>query len=461
MKQNTFDWKDFLRRVAVIAVPVAMQNLLTTTGSMIDTMMIASLGQTQIGAVGLCAQFSSLMFSCYWGFVGGGMLFFSQYWGAKDDRGINRSYGLTLTCMMTVAFIFCGLATLAPEAVMRLYTDKESIRQVGTEYLRIVGFAYPLMVFSMAMAALLRSTERVRIPLYGSIVTVITNVTLNWILIFGHLGAPAMGVRGAALATVCSQLLGIVVVILLAKKNGHPYLLAFRRHFSWDRVLVSSYFRKCFPILLNEVLIGAGNMVINIVLGRQPEEAIAALAVFRTLEGLVIGFFAGFSNASSVLVGKEVGAGYLDIAYDRALRIVYLCQGFIALIGGLLIAFHSPILHLMGMQGESFRIAFGILCIYVAAAVIRMGNWTQNDTFRAAGDATYGTVLEIVFMWIMVIPAVWLSGMVWHLPTLLVFACCYIDEPIRYILMQVHLHRGKWIKPVTPAGQKALENWQR
>ena len=135
MKHNTFDWKDFLRRVAVIAVPVAMQNLLTTTGSMIDTMMIASLGQTQIGAVGLCAQFSSLMFSCYWGFVGGGMLFFSQYWGAKDDQGINRSYGLTLTCMMTVAFIFCGLATLAPEAVMRLYTDKESIRQVGTEYL--------------------------------------------------------------------------------------------------------------------------------------------------------------------------------------------------------------------------------------------------------------------------------------------------------------------------------------
>lgn len=460
MRQKAFSWPDFLKRVAIIAVPVALQNLLTTTGSMVDTMMIASLGQTEVGAVGLCAQFSSLMFSAYWGFVGGGMLFFSQYWGAKDDDGINRSYGLTLTCMMTVALIFCLLATVFPELVMRLYTDKTSIQQVGVQYLRIAGFSYPLMVFSMAMASLLRCTERVRIPLYGSIASVIVNIALNWVLIFGNLGFPAMGVRGAALATVLAQAISILVVILLSKRNGHPYLLAFRHHFHWDKRLVKSYFRKCFPIIMNEVLIGVGNMVINIVLGRQPEEAIAALAVFRTLEGLIIGFFAGFSNAASVLVGKEVGAGNIDTAYSRAWRLVYLCQGFIGLVALLLIGLHTPILRLMGMDGESFRIAFGLLCIYAAAALIRMGNWTQNDTFRAAGDATYGTVLEIVFMWVLLIPLVLLTGLVWHSPTLLVFTCCYIDEPVRYVLMQIHLFNGKWIKPVTPEGQSALRQWQ-
>ena len=191
MKAQKFDWWDFLKKVAVIAVPVALQNLLTTTGSMVDTMMISSLGKTEVGAVGLCAQFSSLMFSCYWGFVGGGMLFFSQYWGAKDDDGINRSYGLTLTCMMTVSFIFFVLALFFPETVMRLYTDKEAIQQIGVEYLRIAAFAYPLIVFSMAMASLLRCTERVTIPMYGSFVAVSVNVFLNWVLIFGHLGAPA------------------------------------------------------------------------------------------------------------------------------------------------------------------------------------------------------------------------------------------------------------------------------
>ena len=456
MQTEKFNWWDFLTKVAVIAIPVALQNLLTTTGSMIDTMMIASLGTTQIGAVGLCAQFSSLMFSGYWGFVGGGMLFISQYWGAKDEKGINRSYGITLTCMMTVATCFCIMATVFPEYVMRLYTDKEAIQRIGVEYLRIAGFSYPLMVFSMAMAVMLRCTERVRLPLYGSVASVATNIVLNYVLIFGHFGFPALGVRGAALATVIAQAVGILVIAVLAKANGHPYIFAVMEHFDWSDGIVPAYFKKCLPILANEVLIGVGNMMINIVLGRQPEEAIAALAVFRTLEGLVIGFFAGFSNASSILVGKEVGAGNLRTAYVRAWRLVYLCQGFIAFIGVLLIALHTPILSIMGMKGESFRIAFGLVLIYVVAAIIRMGNWVQNDTYRAAGDAVYGTGLEIVFMWVMLVPLVWLCGMTWHLPTLFVFACCYSDEPIRYILMQIHLFRGTWIKPVTPEGKAAL-----
>ena len=460
MAAQPFPWRNFLKQVSVIAVPVALQNLLTTTGSMVDTMMIASLGPHQVGAVGLCAQFSVLMLNCYWGFVGGGMLFFSQYWGNKDHQGINRSYGLTLCCMMTVALIFCLLATVFPHQVMRLYTDKPAIQAVGIEYLRIVGFSYPLTVLSMAMAALLRCTERVRIPLAGALVGVSVNIFLNWTLIFGRLGLPALGVRGAALATVIAQGMSVLTVFLLARKNGHPYLLAIRRHFKWTGALVRSYFHKCFPIILNEVLIGAGNMVINVVLGRQPEEAIAALAVFRTIEGLIIGFFAGFSSAASVLVGKEVGAGRIQVAYSRAWRLVYLCQICIAALGALLLSLHRPLLALMGMEGNTFRIAFGLIAIFSGVAVIRMANWAQNDTFRAAGDAAYGTILEIVFMWALVLPCVWLSGMVWHAPTLVVFALCFVDEPIRYVLMQVHLFRGKWIKPVTPEGKAALAAWQ-
>ena len=455
-----YPWGSFLKKIAVIAIPVALQNLLSTTGSMVDTMMIASLGQAEVGAVGLCAQFSSLMFACYWGFVGGGMLFFSQYWGAKDGNGINRSYGLTLSCMMSVGLLFGLLAVCFPETVMRMYTDKEHIRQIGAEYLRIAGFAYPLIVFSMAMAALLRCTGKVRIPLWGSIAGVASNILLNWVLIFGNLGAPALGVRGAAAATVIAQAVNCTVILAAAKLSGHPFLLAVRRHFRWSRQFVKAYLRKCFPIICNEVLIGLGNMVINIVLGRQPEDAIAALAVFRTIEGLVIGFFAGFSNASSVLVGTEVGAGRLDKAYGRAWRLVYLCQGFIAFLGVILVSLHTPILDMMGMKGESFRLAFGMILIYLAFGIIRMGNWTQNDTFRAAGDATYGTVLEIIFMWAMVLPLVCVSGLVLKWPTLAVFAFCYADEPIRYIMMQVHLFRGKWIRPVTPEGQSALRSWK-
>ena len=455
-QKKKFRWGVFIRAVAVIAVPVALQNLLTTTGTMVDTMMIAPLGETTVGAVGLCAQFASLMFSSYWGFVGGGMLFFAQYWGAKDDDGIDRSYGITLTCMMFVAAVFTALALLAPEWVMGVYTDKQAIGLIGVKYLRVVGFAYPLQILSMAMSALLRSTERVRIPFYAAIASVATNIALNWAFIYGKLGLPAMGVQGAALATVCAAAVNAGVILLLARAQGYPYLFHFRRHFKWNRAIVGEYFRKCFPIICNEVLIGVGNMVINMVLGRQIEQAIAATAVFRTLEGLVIGFFAGFSNASAVLVGKAVGAGELDEAYGTARRLVYLCVGFIFLVCLTLVLAHKPILTVMSLSGKSLEIGTGMLIIYCVAAVIRMMNWTQNDTFRAAGDATTGTVLEIAFMYAMLLPCVCLTGLKWHSPFLLIFACCYIDEPIRFVIMQLRLHSGKWIRPVTPQGQQAL-----
>ncbi len=455
-REKKFNWKQFLRQLSVIAVPVALQNLLTTTGSMIDTMMIAPLGEKVVGAVGLCAQFSSLMFSGYWGFIGGGMLFFSQYWGAKDEKGINRAYGTTLACLMTVALLFASAAAFAPGTVMKVYTDKSVIQEIGVEYLSMIGVSYLATVFTTGMSALLRSTERVKIPLVAAICSVGSNILLNYIFIYGNFGCPAMGVRGAALATSCAGVINAGVTLLLAKRVGYPYLFQFRAHFRWSVPWLKEYFRKCFPILCNEILIGVGNMTINIVLGRQSEQAIAAVAVFRVLEGLVIGFFAGFSNAASVLVGKCVGAGELDTAYQRAKRLVAICGATIFCLAVALIALHKPILTAMSLRGESYQIGVQLLCVYCVVSVLRMGNWIQNDTYRSAGDAAYGTILEIVFMYAMLLPCVCLSGLVWKLPFVVIFICCYIDEPIRFCLMQRHMYSGKWIKPVTELGKAAL-----
>ena len=450
--KQAFDWHYFIKHIAIIAVPVALQNLLTTTGSMVDTMMLASLGEKTVGAVGLCAQFSSLMFAGYWGFVGGGMLFFSQYWGAGDEDGITRSYGLTLSFMLTVGFLFAALALIFPDVVMNIYTDKKEIQNIGITYLKIVGFAYPLQIFAMAISALLRSIEQVKVPLYGGIASVIANCFFNYLLIFGKCGLPAMGASGAALGTVLAGMVNLIVLFAFIIKKRLPFVLAFSRHFRWSRIFVREYLQKCFPILCNEVLIGIGNMMVNIVLGHQSEQAIAAVAVFRTLEGLVIAFFSGFSNAATVLVGKEVGAGHHETAYQRAWRLVYLCSGLIGTACLVLNAVHNPLLHAMGLHDESYQIGTGMLIIYSVAAVIRMGNWVQNDTYRSAGDAAFGSIMEITFMYLMVLPCVYGANYGLHAPFLLVFALCYVDEPIRYIIMQFHMYSAKWIKPVSDAG---------
>ena len=189
-----FSWKPFLASVLAIALPVALQNLLTNTGSIVDTMMIAVLGEQTVAAVGLCQQFSILVFCCYWGFVSGGMMFISQYFGAQDEEGLERAYGLMVTLCMAVAMAACVLSVLFPETVMGIYTDKDSIRAIGVDYVRIVGFSFPFNAFSACTAALLRATGRPRYPLYSSILSVFVNVALNWVLIGGHLGFPALGV---------------------------------------------------------------------------------------------------------------------------------------------------------------------------------------------------------------------------------------------------------------------------
>ena len=451
-----FPWRQFLLQLLAIALPVALQNVLTTTASMVDTIMLASRGELTVGAVGLCGQYSTLMLNGYWGFVGGGMLFFSQYFGAKDHDGICHSFGIVLICMTSVGLFFGALAVFAPGFIMGIYTDKASIQEIGVRYLRIVGFAYPLQTIAQAQCALLRSTERVRIPLVASIAALTTNFVCNFILIYGRFGFPALGERGAAIGTLLSSVVNVTLILLLAGRTHDPYLLRFREHFRFDRALVGSFFRKCFPILCNEVLIGIANMVVNVVIGRQMEEAIVATAVFRTLEGFVLSFFTGFTSASSVLVGSCVGAGDHETGYQRALRLVCLVPATVFCVVLALLALRSPLLHAMGLKNTSYSIGVHMLMIYAVMGSVRMTNWIQNDTFRAAGDPVFGTVLELGFAYAVIVPAMLASGIWLRLPFLVVFLCSYIDEPIRVVLMLRHTLSARWIKPVTEEGMATI-----
>lgn len=450
-----------LKLIAAIAFPIALQNLLTTTGSMVDTIMLARLGETTVGAAGLCAQFSSLLFSGYWGFAGGGMMFFAQYYGAGNKEGICKSYGITLFFMSITGVIFTCMALFQPEAVMALYTNNAEIQALGVQYLRIVGLSYPLQVLAMAQSCLLRTTDHVKLPLYAGIASVLTNFVCNYILIFGKFGFAPMGIRGAAVGTVLAGIVNVLFIVIAAKVTKIPFVLEITRHFRWTKDLVKEYLVKCAPIIANEALIGVGNMMINIVLGHQAAYAIAATAVFRTLEGIIISFFSGFSNASSILVGQRVGDGDHEEAWSRGIRLIYICSITIVLIAGVLILIHNPLLHTMGLSGQSYETATGMLLIYAAVCFLRMGNWAQNDTFRAAGDSAFGSILEITFMFAMVQPAIHLANDVFHWPFLVVFALCYCDEPVRYIIMQKHLYSGKWIKPVSVEGKKTIDAFRK
>ncbi len=460
MRNEKVSWGIFFQTILTIALPIAFQNFLSTTASMVDTIMIGSQGELSVAAVGICSQITSLFFSCYFGFASGGLLFFSQYWGARNERGINRVFGLALTCMLAVSVIFGGTAVIAPEFILGIYTDKENIIAIGAPYIRIVGFAYPLQVLAMIISFLVRSTERVKPPLFSSILALITNFILNWILIYGRFGMPQMGAAGAAVGTLVSGIVNVLVLLLFLLKDQETIALKLKDMFFWGNGFLKEYMGKCLPIICNELFYGIGQMLINIVIGHQSESAIAAMAAFRVLEGFVFAFFAGLADASSVVVGKKVGSGHLMKGYQYMKKFAILCPAitFCICLFGLLL--NKPLLSLFGLGTEAMFFGKYMLLIYLAAGTIRTCNYIMNSCYRAGGEAVFGTLLEIICLFTVSVPATWAAGMIWHLPFLAVFSFLYTDELIRLAFELWYTRSGKWIKPVTRMGRDALPEFQ-
>lgn len=459
--KNKIEWKVFFRVVFMIALPIACQNFLTTTASMVDTIMIGSQGELSVAAVGICSQISSLFFSCYYGFAGGALLFFSQYWGAGDKEGINKAFGISMLCVLGVSLIFGGVAVTSPEFLLRIYTDKENIVQVAVPYIRIVGFAYPLQVLAVIFSYLMRSTERVKAPLFSSMIALVTNFVLNWLLIYGRFGFPRMGAAGAAVGTLVSGIVNAVILLAVLLKDRDTVTLKVRLMFDWKGGFSGVYLKKCLPIICNELFYGVGQMLINIVIGRQSESAIAAMAAFRVLEGFVFAFFGGLADASTVVVGKEVGAGNHMKGYQYVKGFAILCPMITFVIVLVCLLLNEPLLGLFGLGAEAMTYGKYMLMIYLAAGTVRTCNYIMNCCYRAGGEATFGTVLELVCLFTVSVPATWLAGMVFHLPFLAVFAFVYTDELIRLVFELWYTRTGKWIKPVTKEGKATVEEFRQ
>jgi putative MATE family efflux protein len=461
MDRSFFGSRRFYEEILIIGFPVALQNLLTTSASMVDTIMIGTLGETAVAAVGICSLFSMLLFAAYFGFCNGGMIFFAQYWGAGDERGICRSYGLTLVTMMMIGLLFGAAAIFAPDFIMGIYTDKENIRAAGVPYLKIVGWSYPLQVLAMAISSLLRSIEKVKIPLFASIVSLIANTFLNWALIFGNLGFPRMGVEGAAIGTLVSQALHILVLYLYCLTDKHSFITRFRDHYRWDWAFVRQFFSKTIFVVCNEVSYGVGQLILNIIIGRQLEAGIAAFAIFRVLEGFIFAFFGGLANASSVMVGKRIGAGEHLEGYRDAKRFAILVPLVTLLLVALIIVFRNAILGLFGLGEETRFYVRGMIYIYALTGTIRTCNYISNGIFRSGGESIFGTVIEFCGLFFISIPAAALAGLLFHLPFLAVFFMLYLDEFVRLGIILRYLNSGRWIKPVTQLGRRELAAFRR
>ena len=445
-KQNGSFWPTMLS----LAIPVALQNLLFSSFTLIDTLMIGTLGDTPLAAVGMAGKWSWFFNIVLYGFASGAGVFIAQYFGAGDVRGIRRTYGLVSIGSLSASLLFMAAALLFPEAIIGLFTgDPEAIR-IGAVYLRIIAVSYPFQALSKAGGTLLQSTQKVAIPFIGAACSVLTNVVFNALLIFGMCGFPALGVAGAAIASAMAAAVNACVIFLLGYARRTHIRAPLAEVLDISRRFVLSYVRISAPALLNETIWAIGNLGYNAVFGHISTEAYAAMTVVKSIEDLTTIAILGICSSCAVMIGSFVGRGDLERAKDCGRRHLLLSTVFSLAIGVFVITLRAPIMSLFGVSDAVRSMASSMLIIYgLEAAARNIPFMLVCGIFRSGGDTKYGLIVDMISLYLIGLPLTAFAGLVLHASVPATYLIMYLVEDVfKCFVYGRHFLSNKWIKPV-------------
>ena len=457
----------FLKVALSLSIPIALQNLMTSSFSLVDTLMVGQLGDVELSAVGMASHWSWLMTMIMFGICSGTSVLSSQYWGAGNIKGIRKTLGISLTFGLLAAIVFASIGFFAPETVIRIFNRDEAVVRQGVAYLGIAVFSYPAIVISNILSATLRSTERVKIPMFVSAFTSVLNAVVNYGLIFGEFGMPEMGIAGAALATVISSWANPVLLIVLSVISKNILCCNPVEFFGFGLAAIKLFFSKAAPVIFNESIWGAGTFVFNVIFANIGYEYYAAVVILKTLENIAYAFYIGLCTACCVMLGKSIGAGEVKEAIRDSRRFAFLVPALGVIIGAILIVSRPYLIGLFNLKGNMGQItldtAMWITLIYGFEMWIRNIPYIMIvGIFRSGGDTTMGMVFDTVFQWLIAIPATLVAAFVFKLPFPAVYWIMYVTEDIpKSISCVVYYLTDKWIKPVTDAGKEAIALYRK
>lgn len=455
--------KRFWRVALALAIPIALQNMLTASFSLIDTLMVGQLGDIALSSTGMAGQWSWLLNMVIFGISSGASVFISQYWGNKDLDGIHRSLGIATVSGLILSVVFMVIAAIVPEGVVRIFNKNPEVIASGADYLRYACYSYPAIALTSIFGSTLRSTEKVRLPMVVSGISAVANGILNYILIF-----PAnLGVKGAAIATVISSWFGLALLVVISLAQKNIIVAPPKKLFSFTGASLFEFFKKTSPVILNETMWGLGTVIYNIIFANIGHEEYAAITIVRTFENLLFCFFIGICNACCVMVGKEIGSGEIREAVRDTKRFNIIMPILSVVIGAVAILLRSPLVSLfnIGEQVSAYTLGIAeyIIIIYgVWIAVRNIPFLLIVGIFRPGGDTTTGMKWEIFILWLFAIPVTAIMAYWVKLPFLAVYATMYLCEDIpKSIIFLIHYFKGKWIRPVTDEGKAALAKYNK
>jgi len=438
--------KTFYLHVLSLAVPFMLQQLIGSSVNLLDNLMVGQLGDAAIAGVASANRFYLIATFAIFGLSGASSIFIAQYFGAKDEEHIKQSFRFSLIAAYGLIFPFLLIGTFYPVFIIGLFTKDPAVIASGSLYLKIAIWTYIPMTFSMTVGNAMRSVGETKIPLYTSMVAIVTNLIFNYILIFGHFGFPKMGVQGAALATIIARVLEVIVIAVILQKKHFVFNTKIRDLFHISPKLLKAITLKAIPLTTNEIFWSTGMSVLFKFYSTRGTEVMAGMSISGTVADLFFTLFGGMTVATTVVISQALGANRLQEARDDAYKLLHFSQGLAVVMGLLMfgVSFIVPqwyeVTDVSRQTAETFlRIQSGMFWLY-------MSNAQCFFILRAGGDTRSTLMMDAVFMWVVNLPIV---GLVTYLTNWNVYAIYLVGQStdfVKFFLAYSLVKREKWVK---------------
>ncbi len=441
-----FEDKKFYKTLLHLAIPIAVQNFVSSTVNMVDTVMIGQLGEIEIAAVGQANQLFFLFALMLFGVSSGSSIFTAQYWGKRDIINIRRVLGIGLATACGVAALFTILALFFPRQVMMIYSKDPAVIEAGIKYLRIVGFSYIVTAISFIYSTALRSTEQARLPLVISVISLLMNAVLNYGLIFGKLGLPEMGIEGAALATLIARVVEAALMLIFVYAGKYAPAAHLKEMLDLSKEFVKRFYKTAIPVILNESIWALGVSIYSIIYGHIGTQAVAAVNISGTVTNIAMVLFQGTCNAAAIMIGNRIGAGEEDKAYVYAKRLLVIGPVMAVGIGAITILSSDFFLGFYNVTQTVHLYAKNVLIVFSLMMPAKIFNLINIvGVLRSGGDTKFSLILDTVGVWFIAIPLAYLGGIILGLPVYWVFFLVSVEEVFKLIAGTKRFKSKKWI----------------
>ncbi|MBQ3076365.1 MAG: MATE family efflux transporter [Clostridia bacterium] len=448
--RSPFRDRAFLSTLLTLVLPIIAQRLLLNSVNLLDSLMIGRLGDAEVAAVGVANQVYFVYILFLEGIAGGCSIFLSQYWGADNRQNILRVMGLGAVAVTAVGALFTILALFLPLPLLRLFTREAEVLALGRDYLVIIAASYLVSGFSMLLASSLRSIGNARPPLVASLFAILINITFNSLLIFGLLGFPRLGVKGAALATVLARFVEFALLTFFALRRGTPLRGRLYQYFDFGLPFAFRIFRESLPVLLNDTLWGIGFTGYSVAYGLlNSTVALAAVQISKTVEQIFMVFAFSISSAALVMVGNLAGAGEIEKAKDYGRKLILVTFWVGTVTGGALLLTSPLLLGLYQVSPAVSQTASTLLVILALSTPLKVCNATFIvGLFRGGGDAAYAARCELSLLWFVGLPLVFFGAAVLKLPIEWLLVLQLSEDLIKILLSLRHMRQGAWVRQI-------------